>query len=123
MMHSHSDNSGRQLALAPRTLPKTETSADVASAKQLAELTDAVSVTARRISKEGSKQFAQLTRWFALLWKQQTTTPTMTPAAGPALSTQNDSIQSYRGQPMRSVTAKHPLWLLTDGRMKTVTAQ
>jgi hypothetical protein len=123
MMHSHSDNSGRQLALAPRKLPKAEISSDVASAKQIAELTDAVTVTARRVSKEGSKQFAQLTRWFALLWKQQTTPPTMTPAAGPALSAQSDSIQSYRGQPMRSVTSKHPLWLLTDGRMKTVTAQ
>jgi hypothetical protein len=123
MMHSHSDDSRRQLALAPCKLPKAETSADVASAKQMAELTDAVTVTARRVSKEGSKQFAQLTRWFALLWKQQTTPPTMTPSAGPALSTQNDSIRSYRGQPMRSVTAKHPLWLLTDGRMKTVTAQ
>jgi len=89
----------------------------------MAEFTDAVSVTARRVSKEGSKQFAQLTRWFALLLKQQSTTPTITPVAGPALSAQTDSNQSYRGQAMRSVTAKHPLWLLTDGRMKTVAAQ
>ena len=123
MNHSRSDNSGRQLALAPAKLPKAEISSDVASVKQMAEFTDVVSVTARRVSKEGSRQFAQLTRWFALLLKQQSTTPTITPAAGPAFSAQTDRIQSYRGQAMRSVTAKHSLWLLTDGRMKTVTAQ
>jgi hypothetical protein len=123
LMHSHADNSGRQLALAPTKLPKTEVSSDVASEKQMAEFTDAVTVTARRVSKEGTKQFAQLTRWFALLWKQQTSAPAITPAASPALSVQTNTMQSYHGQPMRSVTAKHPLWLLTDGRMKTVTAQ
>jgi hypothetical protein len=123
MMHLHADNSGRKLALAAARLPEADTTADVANSRQMAEFTDAVAVTARRVSKEGSKQLAQLTRWFALLLKQQSTTPTITPAAGPLLSNQDASPRTYRGQAMRSVTPKHPLWLLTDGRIKTVTAQ
>lgn len=122
MMHKRSDNSGRQIAMAPAKLPKAEVASDVATSKQVAEFSDAVNVTARRLTKEGSKQFAQFSRWIALLWKQQTSPPRMTPASGPAFTSAPDGLHSYKGQPMRAVTPKHPLWLLTDGRVKTVTS-
>jgi hypothetical protein len=125
------NNDGRQIAvalpkaketrstenkLAPTKSPAKPLSASANSnSREFEEAVDVVSVTAKRLAKEGGMRFGEYSRWFSALFKQQQAPPVITPAA--------PNYAMGRLSHAEAVTPKHPLWVLRDGRLKTVTVQ
>jgi hypothetical protein len=126
-----SNNDGRQLAVAvpkaketrstenklgPTKSPaKTLSASATSNSREFEEAVDVVSVTAKRLAKEGGMRFGEYSRWFSALFKQQQAPPVITPAA--------PNYAMGRLSHAETVTPKHPLWMLRDGRLKTVTVQ
>jgi len=94
-----------------KSLSPTETSAS----REIDKTLNLVGVTATRLAKEGALRLGEYSRWFDGLFKQRQAPPVITPAAA------NYGMRRLsRAEP---VTPKHPLWMLRDGRLKTVTVQ
>jgi hypothetical protein len=122
-----SNNNGGQIAIAlPQSKEAKNTEPKLAGVKSLSasaasgsrdfdEALAVVSVTAKRLAKEGGKRFGDYSQGFSALFKQQQAPPVITPGAP------NCSIR--RLSHAEPVTPKHPLWMLRDGRLKTVTVQ
>jgi hypothetical protein len=126
-LRPQSNNNGRQIAIAlPKSKKSESTDHKLSSAKPLSasaasgsrdidEALDVVSVTAKKLAKEGGKRLGEYSRWFNALFRQQQAPPVITPAAG--------AYPRLRLSHAEPVTPKHPLWVLPDGRLKTVTVQ
>lgn len=122
------DNSGRQLASVvpgmPRPQPVNVMPAVVKKNKEAAansnreirvpipksvdEAADVIWVTARKVGKEGEKKAGQVVKWFAALWKQMNSHPTITPAGSPYVFQNAPSTHGAK------------LYFTHEGRLKTV---